>query len=518
MTIPFLSRAMDLVTRSARSSAETDPPIVECHIGPDEDAAVAAGRGFLRISGQLTQVEYDRIAVAAAEMADARLQAVGVFIDSGGGNLAGVDTAVKALVDLRTALDDQLFTLAEGHAASAAYALLACGGRGKVLATAGSSVGSIGTLTRLEDSSRLWKDGMMTTVHQITANQPLKNIGAPGVPITPEAIAFQTEQMEAATDVFHVLVAAARRMPLADLVRAAGKGGFYQSTVALDLGLVDGIADKISFLAMVNGETPNTPQEVFPMAEPASVPSAAPLATGDPAASTVAAAPAATPQVPTAPDPIIAGPPLARADNTIYRPVPVGKAERPAPPPAVPLRALPLPTDPMAAIEAQGEQIADLMAAMTQMSTAIATEAQTRATAATAAALAPVTARIEACIPRVTREAADQALAVAATLSGSGADPTPAAAMLEAAQAESGDLTAEVTFNDPKQGPMVADFDLTYFTSPAENGEAAISAETREMALRAAAVKASSPPGMAMEALNQLFMQDGGYAKLRGTS
>lgn len=489
MNIPFLTRAIDAAARIGGASTESDAPVVECHIGPEDDGAVGAGRGFLRISGHLGQAEYDQIAAAAGEMASSNLQAVGVLIDSGGGDLAGTDTAVKALVSLRTALGDRLFTLAEGMAGSAAYALLACGGRGKVLATSGASVGSIGPKIRLEDSSRLWTEGMLTTVHEITDGQPLKPIGSPGFPITSEALAFEKAQAAAGKQVFHALVAAARRQPLEDLVRAAGKGGLYHAANALDLGLVDGIVDKLSFVAMVNGEFSNTPQEEFPMADPM-----------QPVQPVQVSAEATSPGPPTAPEiletqaPIALTAPFPAASATVA--LPVGD-----PPP-----------DPMAAIAAQGEQIASLTVSVTNLADSIAAERQKSAESTITASIAAARSRIEACVPRITRSAADEALKGAEAMIRSGADPVPVIAMLEAAAPveDEADLRGEVTYQIPGQEAQAAEVDLSYFSSPGRGGKAAISASVRDRALQAVAAVSAAPEGRRMDALVALDRQTGG--------
>ena len=502
MTIPFLARAKAAVSRSTGGPEDHEPGVVECRIHTDtgHEDGVSAGRGFLKITGHLGQAEYDQIIAVAQEMAEANLQAVGVLIDSGGGHLAGVDGAVKALVDLRTALADQLFTYCEGMAASCAYALLACGGRGKVLASSGAQVGSVGAIIRLEDSSRLWREGMLTTVHALTGDQELKTIGQPGVPITKEGIAFETTQIATGKQVFQQLVAAARRMPLADLVRAAGKGGLYAASNALDLGLVDGLVDKIAFLAMVNGESDQPPQEENSMAEPIA-PAPQPVETPTLAPGAPAAAIASAP-VPADPAPV---PALAPA------PLPAQIAAQVQAPPI----ALPVPdpaSDPLALIAAQGTQIAQLTGAITQMAETFTAEQGRQAAAAIDAKIAAAKTRIEACVPRVTRSAADQAFAASEAMIRSGADPDPVIVMLEAVQAvaDGSDLRGEVTYHEEGQAEAtVADADLSYFASMGKDGKAVISPEVRTVALEALGAAAHLPEGSRTPVYERIFAQRG---------
>lgn len=507
----FIHRIQALASRIGRETEQ--PPVVECHLhGHGEDEGVVAGRGFLVISGFLGQAEYDKISAAASDMIAAGVRRVGILIDSGGGHMAGVDGAVKALVELRSSVNDDLHTLAEGMAASSAYALLACGGRGKIHATAGAQVGSIGPKIRLEDSSRLWTEGMLTTVHEITDGQPLKPVGAPGHPIDAEAIDFERDQVAAAKQIFFQLIAAVKRVPVVDIARAAAKGGTYQASVALDLGLVDKITDKISFVAIVNGadSLPPPSLEVFPMADNKH--------------------PAETPPVESAASPPHAVPRLQVEGQADGRPVPAILVKPAAKPPVQTVEESLVENYASQVHTAMGEDFASQMATLTSvvtdlaksqeaMAASIAADSLARSTAQVDAAIATARARVEACVPRITRSAADGALTAVETTIRAGADPAALIVSLEAMPAidASSDLTAEVTIAGAGQEAQDVTFDLSYFSSPGKNGLASIPPAVKERSTQALAAVAGLPgnPGEAngrkqrIRAYSALYEQHG---------
>lgn len=492
----LLNRIKALTSRLGRPDDDR-PPLVECHLhghGHD-DSGVVAGRGFLVISGHLGQPEYDKIAEAASDMIESAVQRVGVLIDSGGGDMAGIDGAVRALVELRAFLRDDLHTLAEGMAGSSAYALLACGGRGKIFATAGAQVGSVGPKIRLEDSSRLWTEGMLTTVREITDGQEFKPIGAPGFAITPEAIDFETDQVAAAKQVFFRLVAAAKRVPVAEVARAAAKGGLYQASVALELGLVDAIQDKLSFVAKVNGESPPTPSlEEFPMAER---------------------------EPPTVQPPVVTPAPTPEPVTKAAGPVPAqqlqidGQAPGQTPEPRdrqaldaaarMHLSPLVIPAPDV------GAQIASLTATVQKLAESLAADQLSRTTVATEAAVSLARSRVEACVPRITRSAADQALTAVEAMVRAGQSPDPVITSLEAVPdiADAADLMAEVTYTDPSGQPATQHLDLSHFSSPGKNGEAFISPAVKDRATQGIIAINNAPPGQGMQALEKLYAQVG---------
>ncbi len=495
----FLGRIQALAGRIGRETEQ--PPVVECHLhGHGEDEGVVAGRGFLVISGFLGQAEYDKISAAASDMIAAGVRRVGILIDSGGGHMAGVDGAVKALVELRSSVNDDLHTLAEGMSASSAYALLACGGRGKIHATAGAQVGSIGAKVRIEDSSRLWTEGMLTTVHEITDGQPLKPAGAPGHPINAEAIDFERDQIAAAKQVFFQLIAAAKRVPVVEIARAAAKGGTYQASVALDLGLVDRITDKLSFVAMVNGgDSPPPPSpEVSPMADKEH--------------------PAETPPVESAASPPHAVP-LQVEGQADGRLVPAILAKPAATPPPQAAQAAPA-EDFASQMTILTSLVTNLAKAQEAMAASVAADALARNTAQLDAAVATARARVEACVPRITRSAADGALTAVETTIRAGADPGALIASLESMPAidMSSDLTTEVTMvAGAGQEAQDVTFDLSFFSSPGKEGKASVPPAVKERAGQALAAAAGLPgtPGEAdgraqrIRAYSDLYEQHG---------
>lgn len=468
------------------------PPKVECHI-PGADGVVAGGPSFLVIGGRLGKLQYDQISQASSDMIEAGARRVGILVDSSGGDMAGVDGAVKALVELRSFLSDNLFTLGEGMAASSAYALIACAGRGKIFATAGAQIGSIGTRIRLEDSSRAFNEDLKITVHEVTSDQDLKSIGAPGFAITDKALKFEEEQVAAAKDVFHRIVSDAKRVPLADIVRAAGEGGLYQASVALDLGLVDRILDKNSFLALVNGETSPTPsEEDFPMAEPEQ-PVHPPVTQPAPLPVTQASAEPAALET--------------RVEGSKRQAALEDAARLPIAPKAVQDTAL-------------AEKVSNLATMVEGLTKAIATDHEARAKAEIEASIAIANGRVEACVGRsITRAGADlQITAVEATIR-SGSSPDGILAAVEALPdiADASDLMAEVTLSAAGQDPQDVTFDLRHFSSPGAKGEASVPPAVRERAVQALSAIATLPgkPGESegsaqrMREYSRLYAQHG---------
>lgn len=512
----FFGRIQALTDRLR--GAEDTAPVVKCHLHGhgEDDLGIVAGRGFLVISGFLGQAEYDKIAEGASDMIAVGVRRAGILIDSGGGHMAGVDGAVKALVELRSFLADDLHTLAEGMAASSAYALLACGGRGKIHATAGAQVGSIGAKIRLEDSSRFWTEAMLTTVHEITAGQPLKPVGAPGYPIDAEAIDFERDQAAAAKQIFFGLIAAAKRVPVVDIARAAAKGGTYQASVALGLGLVDRITDKNTFVAMVNGgdSLPPPSPEVFPMADnehPAETPPV------ESAASPPLAVPQIEGQIEGRPAPAILVKPLApvgaETDGKKLDPALLDRLMRTG------VQAVPV-EDFASQMTRLTAVVTDLAKSQEVMAASIAADALARSTAQVQAAIATARARVEACVPRITRSAADGALTAIETTIRAGADPNALIASLEAIPAidTTSDLTAEVTMVDGVgQKTQDISFDLSYFSSPGKDGKASIPPAVKERSSQALAAVAGLPgaPGEAegrrqrIRAYSTLYEQHG---------
>jgi ClpP class serine protease len=225
---------------------------------------------MLMIDGALGRRQYEDIAAAAESMLSQGVSRVGVVIDSGGGELPGLDGAVRALVTLREAVGGQLWTYTPRSATSAACALLLCAGRGRAFASAGARVGSLAAFARLEDSSQLWREGLLTTVHEIKPGGDLKVTGGEGVEITAEQIEHMEEQVGSARAAFLALTAAARGVSTAEIARMAGEGGTYDSSVARTIGLIDGVIDFPAWRAMVAGAaTPPPTQEMDEMPTPA---------------------------------------------------------------------------------------------------------------------------------------------------------------------------------------------------------------------------------------------------------
>jgi ClpP class serine protease len=461
---------------------------IEAQLGSAGSAAIAQDFGFLSIEGDLDRPQYLEISKAARGFAEAGIRRLGVLIDSTGGNTAGLTGAVRALLELRTALDGELYTFAARHAASAAGALLFTGGPGKVFADAGSQVGSLRTVMRLEDSSRLWVDGLLVDVHEIKPEGALKRIGAPGVPITPHQLDFAETQVSAATTEFIRLLAVARGTTVRDMERMAGEGGLYAAPIARQLGLIDTITDEVAFRALVAGDSSGAPEAPILETMPTSPSQELTMkdSTGAPEAPTLETTPVVESAAPRVPDvPASAKPPEGIAAS---------------PPSATPANAELAET-----VKTLAATVEQLGATMTAGFGAIAEQRQD-------STLQGFQQRLKACvndgrIPNATAESAMES--VKATLS-AGANPEALVATYEALPSvQAHGLDTDVTFTPPGGETQAAHIDLTYFSRPGPDGKPYLSAATRARAQEAVAAVFSAGEGQGMQALEALWAKRG---------
>lgn len=179
-----------------------------------------------------------------AAAADARVGAIALRIDSPGGYISGTQDLADEVADV--AARKPLEAYIEDLGASAAYWVASRAG--KISANASAQVGSIGGYTVLVDTSGK-AEASGVKVHVIQTG-PLKAIGVPGAPVTPEQVAVVQEEVEDQVAGFYATVRAGR--PRVDLGKVA-TGGVWIADKAKSLGLVDRVETFDRFVTRLEG-------------------------------------------------------------------------------------------------------------------------------------------------------------------------------------------------------------------------------------------------------------------------
>lgn len=518
--LPRRSRLGDVI---AGDPAPIEDGRVTCQVMTGQPGVIGSESGFISIDGYLDRRAYRRIVDAAEGMLELGVSRVGLIVDSGGGELAGLGDAVQALVSLRQELRGQLYSFAARSAGSCAYALLACGAPGKVYAASGAFIGSVKAIVRVEDTQRLYEEGLLTTAHLITSGAPLKQIGAPGAPVTPEQLDFLRQQVGSADAGFIALAAAARGVAPREMARMAGEGGLYDAAIARQIGLIDGLMEESRFRALVEGgpnqenpmtlpltggQAPPPIQGQAPAQQPAPAQTAPPAGAYPPQAQTPTAGPPAFPT-----PGVTAGPPMQPYQPWSYTPsgpaptiqTGAGTAQ-PAPPPG----------------QAVTPQSPDMPPWAVSLAQSVATVGQSVATLATAIGGERVSQRIEGFKSRIQACVGSRITASGGEAKAKLVEQLVNAGQAEAAEAvvadveaqplidESANLSAVVTYQPPDaQEPVSEGVDLTYYSVPGPGGEAVIPNPVRARALEALNAVAGAPKGREMEALEGLYRQVG---------
>lgn len=184
-------------------------------------------------------------------IADSRVKGAILDTDSGGGeviDLLETCNQLRAFAEVKP-----LRSIIRGTAASAAYALAACAGKGNITAADYSIVGSIGAIMIHGDVSKmLEQDGIDVTIIKSAAH---KDDASSYKPLDEDVAASLQEMVDSCADSFIDHVADARGMDRAGIVDQQAR--FYSGQQALDLGLVDKFMaydDSMKeFAATVNG-------------------------------------------------------------------------------------------------------------------------------------------------------------------------------------------------------------------------------------------------------------------------
>jgi protease-4 len=178
---------------------------------------------------------------------DSSVGAIMLRVHSPGGTTDGVEALAGAIRD--AAAIKPVGAYGWDLMASAAYWLASQG----TLIWAGRSaiVGSIGTYMVIYDSSA-WADAVGIKVHVIRAGE-MKGAGTPGTEVTDSQRADFQRVIDSLNDVFVADVATGRGIS-ADEARALADGRVHVGAMAVELGLIDGIATFDEALSQLAGK------------------------------------------------------------------------------------------------------------------------------------------------------------------------------------------------------------------------------------------------------------------------
>ena len=212
----------------------------------------------------------EAIRAAAAEARD------GVVLewDSPGGALLGLEKNTQLLREV--AQETTVVNWVDSRMHSAAY-YLASGSSGEIIASPGSSVGSIGVLTEIDEqpSERLQKgiQEFQLKTHTVVSGEEEdseKSIGRPGVPFSPAQRAAVKRQVDAIALQFHRTVAEGRSLDL-QAVQALPHGRTWGPEEALELGLIDAVGPLSMAVARVRELAAEKRRRTFAMSDPKTV-------------------------------------------------------------------------------------------------------------------------------------------------------------------------------------------------------------------------------------------------------
>ncbi len=188
---------------------------------------------------------YDAIESRVREaLADKRVSAVVMRMDSPGGEVAGCFEAVRGIRGAAASASKPVVAFADQMACSAAYAL-ACAASHIVVPDTGA-VGSIGVIVALaEQSEALKAEGISVAV--ITSGEA-KADGHPAIPLANDARARIQAEIDYLADIFADEVSAARPLT-ASAVRDLEARVFYGQK-AVDAGIADRVGNFLDAIAL----------------------------------------------------------------------------------------------------------------------------------------------------------------------------------------------------------------------------------------------------------------------------
>lgn len=239
----------------ARDSADDEETWLDPAFGVDIDRAGLlhlernGNTGILKIQGSLVNGHQWWHAYVVGELtsyaalkdavqilkADASISRVLIQVDSGGGAVAGVDSAARALKSLEATKNVTVHS--ETGAGSAGYWLAASAG--KLFASPMATMGNIGTMVLLTDSSEAYaKAGVK--FHLIKAGAE-KGYGLPVTEFTAEELASIQSFVDKSNNFFLTHVSRSRNLMVSDATTWADAKIFFAGE-AKAVGLIDGVA------------------------------------------------------------------------------------------------------------------------------------------------------------------------------------------------------------------------------------------------------------------------------------
>jgi protease-4 len=193
-------------------------------------------------TGGLLQPEENKLSLFTQEMeraaGDPQVKAVVLRINSPGGTVTCSDTMYEIVKRFRKETGKPVVASCQEVAASGAY-YIACGSD-QIVANPTSVVGSIGVImTTFEVSGTMSKLGIRS--ESITSG-PLKDMGSPFKPLTPEARLVMQGMIDEYYGRFKTVVCSNRAKLTDDtVIKTATDGRVFSGEQALALGLVDRI-------------------------------------------------------------------------------------------------------------------------------------------------------------------------------------------------------------------------------------------------------------------------------------
>lgn len=203
--------------------------------------------GVMRLYGALG---YDEIRQALTEaVADKNVRSILLKIDSGGGQVAGVEELGKYIMEVAKVKPVTSFT--DTVMASAAYWLGCCADT--IMAGNTATVGSIGVLIVHQEVSKMMADsGVTTTIVRSGKYKALVNRFEPLSDLAKEELQAQVDDLDA-TFIAHV---ADRRGTSPEVARRKmGQGREFLGARAVDAGLVDSLSTFSEAHAAADGST-----------------------------------------------------------------------------------------------------------------------------------------------------------------------------------------------------------------------------------------------------------------------
>lgn len=215
--------------RGEKKASRSEVAVVEV-LGPlSQRADTFCGwvDGYDAIAGRVTE-ELERPEVAA----------VVLRIDSPGGDVAGLEEGIRAIVAARDRAEKPIAVYVDELAASAAYWLAASVADAGVYAPTSAEIGSIGAYTMLVDErGSLERDGVIV---KLVRDPSGKDAANPLDPVFDLALERETERVRDASGRFYAAVSSARGLDV-EAVRALNAATFG-AKAALETGLIDGVA------------------------------------------------------------------------------------------------------------------------------------------------------------------------------------------------------------------------------------------------------------------------------------